>query len=61
MIKLTFSQPYLYIGRESVAIKYVTVSVRSFHCTPFCSYIRYTQQFRLTKCLLAASTLFVIV
>ena len=35
MLKIAFSQLYVYIGRESLAIKYVTVSVSSFHLRLF--------------------------
>ena len=35
MMKIALSQLYVYVGREPLAIKYVTVSVSSFHFTPF--------------------------
>ena len=32
---ISFYQPYVYVGRESVTMKYVTVSVSSFHLRLF--------------------------
>ena len=35
MMKRTFSQPYIYVGRESLTIKYVSVSASSFQLRLF--------------------------
>ena len=46
MTKITFSQLFVYIDREPLTIKYVTVSVSFFHFVPFVRTLHATRPIR---------------
>ena len=55
-MKITFSQLYVYVGREPLTIKEVTVSVSFFHCD--FSFVHYTQRNRFVKIVFVTISLF---